>query len=124
MAIPHWIQVIAALCALLIYAATIFHYLTCGFKDADLRKIQTSPLRNSTHPHEFSVLSQGEIILHPGGRDSSMIFPQSPTVTINIRDKLDAVAQDGNPSTQKVESEDWEFKDSLGHVVFVKLSIL
>lgn len=53
-----------------------------------------------------------------------MIFPQSPTVTINIRDKLDAVAQDCNPSTQKVESEDWEFKDSLGYVVFVKLSML
>lgn len=52
----------SSVCLVNIYSNNISH-LTCGFKDANLRKIQTSPLRNSTHPHEFSVLSQGEIIL-------------------------------------------------------------
>lgn len=53
-----------------------------------------------------------------------MIFPQNPTVAINTRDKPDAVAQVCNPSTNNVELEVWKVKNSLGHVVFVKLSML
>lgn len=43
-----------------------------------------------------------------------MIFPQSPTVAKNTRDKPDTMALDCNPRTQKVELEVWQFKDSLG----------
>lgn len=52
----------SSVCLVNIYSDNISH-LTSGFKDANLRKTQTPSLRNSIHPHAFSVLSQGEIIL-------------------------------------------------------------
>lgn len=107
MVIPHQIQIVAALGAPLIYTAIIWLYLTCGFKEASLRKIHTSPFRNSTHPHRFSVLSQDEMIL----KAETLKRFSHKILQWQI---LDLVAQDCNPNAQKVESEDWEFKDSLG----------
>lgn len=108
----------SSVCLVNIYSNNISH-LTSGFKDANLRKIRISPSRNGIHPHEFSVLSQGEIILQ--AETPTWFFHKVLQWQKNTRDKPDTVAPDCNLRTQKVEPEVWQFKDSLGHVVFVKL---